>query len=215
MPRGGSSRGAGTRLALHLREAGEHMNVLVVFESDHGQADKVARRIAVVLRAQGHEVEIARASSAPMIARFGAVVVGGSIRMGKHQKALVDFCRKNRDALLGRPTAFFSVSVSARRRFGKAEDEIAKHLSRFIGEARWVPERLWPVAGALKYTQYRPHIRVMLKLIAKLTGGDTDTSRDWEYTDWDAVDALARGFAFALPRGSNDALPRGSANNAA
>jgi menaquinone-dependent protoporphyrinogen oxidase len=188
------------------------MNVLVVFESDHGQADKVARRIAAVLQVEGHEVEIARSSSQPAIERFGAVVVGGSIRMGKHQKTLVDFCRKNRDAILGRPNAFFSVSASARRRRGKAENEIAKHLSRFIGESRWVPERVWPVAGALKYTQYKPHIRLMLKLIARLTGGDTDTSRDWEYTDWNAVDALARAFAGALP---TFALPRGSTHNAA
>ena len=34
---------------------------------------------------------------------------------------------------------------------------------------------------------------VMRRIVSK-EGGDTDTSRDYEYTDWAAVDAFAREF---------------------
>lgn len=34
----------------------------------------------------------------------------------------------------------------------------------------------------------------MKRLIARRDGGGTDTSRDYEYPDWDAVDTFARGF---------------------
>ena len=174
------------------------MKVLVVFESDHGQAEKVAHRLAEVVRSAGHEVEVARPSFHPEVSDFGAVLMGGSVRIGRHQKSLVEFCRLHRDALVARPNAFFSVSVSARRRFGRGEAEVAKILSRFIADCGWTPERLWPVAGALKYTQYPFHIRALLVLIARLTEGDTDTSRDWEYTDWAAVEAHGRDFARQL-----------------
>lgn len=174
------------------------MNVLVVYESDNGQAEKVARCLADTLSGGGHRVQFSRASQRPGLEGVDAVVVGGSVRMGKHQKALVAFCRDNRDALLKLPNAFFSVSVSARRRFGSSQREVAKILSGFIKATGFTPDRLWPIAGALKYTRYPFHIRAMLVLIARMTGGDTDTSRDWEYTDWNAVRAAGREFARAL-----------------
>lgn len=174
------------------------MKVLVVYESDNGQAEKVARCLLDTLFAAGHLAQLSRASERPRLDGQQAVLVGGSVRMGKHQKALVAWCRDNRDALLKLPNAFFSVSVSARRRFGTSRGEVAKILSRFIAATGWVPDRLWPFAGALKYTRYPFHIRAMLVLIARMTGGDTDTSRDFEYTDWDAVRAAGRDFARAL-----------------
>ncbi len=35
--------------------------------------------------------------------------------------------------------------------------------------------------------------------IAAKEGGETDTSRDFEYTDWDEVTRFAESFAGALP----------------
>jgi menaquinone-dependent protoporphyrinogen oxidase len=50
------------------------------------------------------------------------------------------------------------------------------------------------VAGALPYTRYNFLIRFMMRRIVKTEGGDTDTSRDYEYTDWAAVDRFAAEF---------------------
>jgi menaquinone-dependent protoporphyrinogen oxidase len=174
------------------------MNVLVVYESGYGQAERVAQALAQAVRGEGHRVEVARASSHPSPQSFDAVIAGGSVRIGDHQRPLVEFCREHRDLLVRRPSAFFSVSVSARRPTGSGQNEVAKGFSRFIAQTGWAPQRLWPIPGALCYTRYPPLVKAMLLLIALISGGDTDTSRDHEYTDWKAVEALGREFARTL-----------------
>jgi menaquinone-dependent protoporphyrinogen oxidase len=48
------------------------------------------------------------------------------------------------------------------------------------------------IAGALRYSRYPLPLRWFMRRIAKQAGGDTDTSRDYEYTDWGRVDDYAR-----------------------
>ncbi|MCE3247433.1 MAG: protoporphyrinogen oxidase [Geminicoccaceae bacterium] len=50
------------------------------------------------------------------------------------------------------------------------------------------------LAGALRYSRYGFLKRLLMRLIVWREGGDTDDSRDYDYTDWDAVDGFARGF---------------------
>ena len=40
------------------------------------------------------------------------------------------------------------------------------------------------VAGALMYRRYGPVTRRLMQFIAWRSGGDTDTRRNWVYTDW-------------------------------
>jgi menaquinone-dependent protoporphyrinogen oxidase len=51
------------------------------------------------------------------------------------------------------------------------------------------------VAGALLYTQYGWLTRWFMKRIVTKAGGDTDTTRDYEYTDWNDLRTFAREFA--------------------
>ena len=51
------------------------------------------------------------------------------------------------------------------------------------------------VAGALLYSKYNFLIRFIMRRIAAQAGGDVDTSRDYEHTDWGAVDRFASQFA--------------------
>jgi menaquinone-dependent protoporphyrinogen oxidase len=44
------------------------------------------------------------------------------------------------------------------------------------------------VAGALAYSKYNFFIKLVMKAIARKAGGPTDTSRDYEFTDWPALD---------------------------
>jgi menaquinone-dependent protoporphyrinogen oxidase len=48
-----------------------------------------------------------------------------------------------------------------------------------------------PVAGALLYRQYGAIVRLVMRFIAMQTGATTDTSRDHEYTNWEALDRFA------------------------
>ncbi len=43
-----------------------------------------------------------------------------------------------------------------------------------------------------------PFLRLVMRLISGMAGGDTDTSRDYEYTDWQAVERFAGRIASSL-----------------
>jgi menaquinone-dependent protoporphyrinogen oxidase len=58
-----------------------------------------------------------------------------------------------------------------------------------------MPARIVSVAGRLAYREYGFFIRWVMKRIAKKEGAPTDTSRDYELTNWEEVDALARDIA--------------------
>jgi menaquinone-dependent protoporphyrinogen oxidase len=63
--------------------------------------------------------------------------------------------------------------------------------NRFLEETGWRPVETKMVAGALPYSRYNWLKRWMMKRIVRKAGGDTDTARDYEYTDWDDVRAFA------------------------
>lgn len=48
--------------------------------------------------------------------------------------------------------------------------------------------------GALRYSEYGFLTRLVMKRIAADATGDTDASRDYEYTDWDEVESFAADF---------------------
>jgi menaquinone-dependent protoporphyrinogen IX oxidase len=48
-------------------------------------------------------------------------------------------------------------------------------------------------AGALRYPRYRWYDRFMIRLIMKMTGGETDTSKEVVYTDWQAGIPICAG----------------------
>ena len=50
------------------------------------------------------------------------------------------------------------------------------------------------VAGALLYTKYDFLKRFIMVQIVKGEGGDLDTSRDYEYTDWDDLKSVIEAF---------------------
>jgi menaquinone-dependent protoporphyrinogen oxidase len=51
------------------------------------------------------------------------------------------------------------------------------------------------IAGALMYSKYPLPVKWLMKGIARKAGEDTDTSRDYEYTDWEQVRQYAQMLA--------------------
>lgn len=175
--------------------------VLVVYGSTDGQTRRIATRMGEVLAALGQDATVVDSAAAPpdlAPGDFDAALVLGSVRMGKHQKGLADFVRKFRLELEAIPNAFVSVSLSAARDRPAAHREVAKTFQHFSARTGWRPNAELAVAGALPYTRYPLHIRLVMKFISWMMDGDTDTSRDYEYTDWRMVDDFARRFASAL-----------------
>jgi menaquinone-dependent protoporphyrinogen oxidase len=58
------------------------------------------------------------------------------------------------------------------------------------GRIGWHPSKVRAAAGALSYTKYNFLVRFVMKRIAKAQGASTDTSRDHELTDWEALDRI-------------------------
>ena len=169
------------------------MNVLVVFGSTHGHTWHIARRIADRLRSAGHAVTVRRIDAAPKdLELFDAVVVGGSLHRGTHQRALVDWVHRHHRELNARPNAFFSVSLSAAEHTPESEAAVRDCIDRFVEDTEWDPDQSTPLAGALQYTRYDFPTRLALHLMMHSAGRPDDTSRDFELTDWDEVDRFAR-----------------------
>jgi menaquinone-dependent protoporphyrinogen oxidase len=150
------------------------------------------------LRNEHHSVDLYDTRAAVPARPFrgvDAAVVAGSVRMGRFQRALIAFAREHREVLACIPTAFLAVSLSAAQDSVSAQREVRKTVARFVQETGFTPGMILPVAGALLYTRYGFFTRLVMRLISKRAGGDTDTSRDYEYTDWNAVSDFARRFA--------------------
>jgi menaquinone-dependent protoporphyrinogen oxidase len=172
--------------------------IAVVFGTTDGQSAKIARRIAEDLRGEGHLVDLLDTRAGiPATALNGidAAVIAGSARMGKFQLPLTYFVQVHLPTLLTMPTAFVPVSLAASYESPLALREVKKAIERFTRETGLNANIVEPTAGALRYSRYGFFKKLGVRLIAKMYGGDTNASRDYEYTDWDAVDSFARHFA--------------------
>lgn len=175
--------------------------VLILYGTCEGQTAKIAEYIAQVIRGRGgeaHPVDIMGAG--PLhVEDYDGVIVGASVHMGKHENYVRDFVGKHRDALGRVPTAFFSVSLAAHEDTDAAREEVEGYIGRFMHDTGWHPGKVGVFAGALLYTRYGFLKRWMMKKIAGSKGSaDTDTSRDYIYTDWAGVEHFAEEFVGSL-----------------
>ena len=179
------------------------MTILIAFATGDGQTGRVAQRLADAFSGAGHSPVLANLVTGPQpaVEEFDFTLVAAPVRFGKHHRAAIEFCARNREPLFARRNAFVSVSLSAARARPGARREVAKALAHFVKATAWVPPRIFNVAGALVYTRYGPFLRRVMQLFARMADRETDTSRDYEYTDWPSVDAFARELlaAWAVP----------------
>ena len=170
-------------------------HVLVVYATHDGQTRKIAERIATVLRVHRHVVELLDATQSREVdlTRFDAVFIGSPMRAQSYLRAVERFVRLHRPALERIPSLFFSVNLAVLDKTdGRAQT--MKLVNKLLSDTGWHPRRIELVAGALPYTRYNFLVRFVMKRIVRKQGGDTDTSRDYEYTDWSAVDRFAVEF---------------------
>jgi menaquinone-dependent protoporphyrinogen oxidase len=177
------------------------IRILIPYGTSEGQTARIAEYLAGVIRAHGHEafpVNVERASS-PEPDDYDAVIVGASIHMGKHERYVLDYVREYRGTLERLPSAFFSVSLAARDNTEEARKEVDGYIEKFVEQTGWRPNKVGLFPGALLYTQYGFFKRWIMKKIARDKGSqDTDTSRDYVYTDWDSVKRFAEEFLESL-----------------
>lgn len=170
---------------------------LVIYGTGWGQTAKVARFIDSVLSERGHAVTTVHVSQAPTVSveDFDAVLVGASVNNRRHQPEVVAFVEEHREALSERPSAFFQLSFASAVPARWAREGAMDYVDTLVERTGWHPDQIGLFAGAVNYTQYAPLTRTLFKLASMVTTGDTDTSRDYEYTDWEAVERFAIEFA--------------------
>jgi menaquinone-dependent protoporphyrinogen oxidase len=168
--------------------------VLVLYGTTEGHTAKIAHFVADVGRGLGHEVEVVHGATEDRIdlSCYAGIIVGASVHETRHQKYVRDWIRAHRQVLERVPSAFFQVCLTSVVRDDEHQRQAAEVVARMSEETGWRPSRVGYFAGALLYTQYSWWKRFVLKQIAEREGGDTDTSRDHEYTDWDQVRAWAQ-----------------------
>ena len=183
--------------------------VLVLFGTTEGQTAKIAQALALAMRDQGAEVDVADAATHdPDAAPYAAVIVAASVHAGGYQGEIRRWVRSHAAALHQRETAFVSVCLGVLENNPETDRELQAIRERFLAETGWRPTVIKVVAGALPYSKYNWLKRWLMKRIVRKAGGDIDTSRDYEYTDWDDVRQFGAAFAHKLPQASAAALGR-------
>jgi len=168
---------------------------LILYATTEGQTARIAQRMAHTLRGKGYIVDAFPADVAPAgLDVYDGVIIGASIHYGRHPGYLRALVRNHRGALAARPSAFFSVSLSAGGP-GARPESARRYLDKFLRQAGWRPRQTATIAGALQYSKYGMFKTLLMRMIVGFAGGNTDPSQDYEYTDWDAVERFAESFA--------------------
>ncbi|MBA2814319.1 menaquinone-dependent protoporphyrinogen IX dehydrogenase [Candidatus Pantoea persica] len=170
------------------------MKALILFSSRDGQTREIASYIANEIKAQQtcDVLNILHARSVDW-AQYDRVLIGASIRYGKFHPAVAKFIKTHLQTLQQRPNGFFCVNLTARKP-EKRSPQTNAYTRKFLQQSPWAPECCAVFAGALRYPRYRWFDRVMIQLIMRMTGGETDKTKEVEYTDWQQVARFAREF---------------------
>jgi len=175
--------------------------LIVCGGSTKGQTGKIAGHIAQKLRDRNHTVEVVDSTHLPdnfCVEGFDAAILGAAVRMQKFPQLTIEFAKSNRAFLERVPSAFFSVCMAAASPLPDKRQQAQTWNEIFFNETGWRPRLASSFAGALHYRKYNFLLRFMMKRIARAEGVSTDTSRNHEYTDWEAVSRFADELAGLL-----------------
>ncbi|MEW9810003.1 MAG: menaquinone-dependent protoporphyrinogen IX dehydrogenase [Candidatus Symbiodolus clandestinus] len=173
--------------------------MLLLYSSRNGHTQHIIQKVAQYLGEQGIDCDVAdlHCLANPEWQQYQQVIVGASIRYGNFHPLLWRFVRQHSQALNQRKTAFFCVSLVARKA-SKCTLEGNPYLRKFLKHSPWQPTLCKAFAGALRYPHYRWFERRIIQLIMALTGGETDVTQEIVYTEWQHVDNFARQCAEKL-----------------
>jgi len=173
--------------------------LLIVYGTTDGHTAKIARTLGEEFRRLGVVADLAYAATQdPDPAAYDGAIVAASVVMGHFQRPVRHWVRAHRAALAGRPSAFLAVCLGVLQEQVEVHQDLALIANRFFTRTGWTPQRVEFVAGALPYTRYGWLKRWGMLRIVRKAGGDTDTSRDYEYTDWNRLRVFARGMVAEL-----------------
>ena len=166
-------------------------SILVVYSTTDGHTARICERLRQVMERLGHRTVVAPLSQTDTLdlPGFDKIVIGASIRYGKHQPLVKQFINRHQALLESKPNAFFSVNIVARKP-EKNRPETNPYLIKFLRQISWRPKLVGVFAGKLDYPRYRFFDRLMIRLIMLMTQGPTDPRAVIDFTDWEQVEAF-------------------------
>jgi menaquinone-dependent protoporphyrinogen oxidase len=166
--------------------------ILILHSTVDGHTARICERLKAAAERDGHAVALAalQPSLDADLAPFDAVVIGASIRYGRHRPYVAGFMRARRAELEARRCAFFTVNIVARKA-AKNSPDTNPYMKKFLKQIGWRPPLLAVFAGKLDYPRYGFWDRQIIRFIMLLTRGPTDPTAVVEFTDWNRVDEFA------------------------
>lgn len=159
----------------------------IIYSTTDGQTLKICQRIAEYVEKSGFKADVIEISSFNgTISDYSKLIIGASIRYGKHNKKVTEFIDKHKNDLEQIETAFFSVNLVARKG-DKNTFDTNPYVVKFFDRLDWKPKMIDVFGGRLDYDSYSFFEKLMIKLIMKITKGPTKSDKPIEYTDWDRV----------------------------
>jgi menaquinone-dependent protoporphyrinogen oxidase len=167
----------------------------VVYGTTDGHTAKVAGSLTEALRKQGagaDMIDVRDDRLGPI--GYDGVIVAASLHAGGYQRSVKRWVQTHLVTLREMQTAFVSVCLGVLQHDPTVDRDLAAKIERFLATTGWHPGERKIVAGALLYTRYNWITRWVMRRIVRKAGGDLDTSRDYEYTDWKDLQLFATHF---------------------
>tara|TARA_B100001029_G_scaffold547_1_gene373 strand:+ start:151 stop:675 length:525 start_codon:yes stop_codon:yes gene_type:complete len=160
---------------------------LIIYSSTDGHTKTICKSITNFLN-DGKLAKITSLEEATNIdlTEFNKIIIGASIRYGKHSKQLYKFIKLNKNILDQKQSIFFSVNVVARKPEKNTADT-NPYIKKFLKISKWKPKKIGVFAGKVDYPNYGFFDKYVIKLIMFITDGPTDTSMSYEFTNWQKV----------------------------
>ena len=165
---------------------------LFLYSTTDGHTKRICEYIGNILKQQNHEIKIEPISlELKKLSEYDAIILGASIRYGKHQKSVFNFINKYKDLLETKKSAFFSVNVVARKS-EKNSPNTNPYMKKFLKISSWQPNKLGVFAGKVDDPSYKFFDKYIIRMIMWITKGPTDISQSYEFTDWKVVENFAK-----------------------
>lgn len=162
--------------------------ILLTYSTVDGHTKTICEKILSYCKTS--QVDILPIDRSINIKDYDTVVIGASIRYGKYREEIFEFIKENEELLNSKDNAFFSVNVVARKE-NKNKPETNPYLIKFLNKISWQPKILDVFAGKIDYPKYKFLDKYAIKFIMWITKGPTDTSKVYEFTDWNRVKSFA------------------------
>jgi menaquinone-dependent protoporphyrinogen oxidase len=174
--------------------------VLLLYGTTDGHTHSIVDAIDRALQLGGLQCDVVEACGwDPVPHNYAAIIVAASVHGGRYQRGVVEWVQRHAAELNAMPAAFVSVSLGILQKSDPSVvADIDAIVTRFTNTTGWTPTVIKHVAGALRYRRYNFFMRWIMKRIAAKAGGDTDTSKDYVYTDWNDLRTFADGFCRRL-----------------